>query len=170
MAGTPNKPIDDYPVVAEGDKPVVPPVEPGASLAAAVPADAPADVRAPLPAERLTFRPGKKPLSETIELEYPFEWNGELVESITVRRLTVAEVADIADVDFERFGLWAIYAAQAGLPVGVLRGLVEDDGDRFTAVSRGFLPRAFAVTLTTLAAGETPSSPTPASGAPTSPA
>lgn len=169
MATPPNKPIDAYPPVAPTEQPVLPPVDPDGAVP--VPPAADAEQAAPLPVERLAFRPGAKPLSEDVLLDWPFEWQGRVVDRVTVRRLTVAEVGDLADSgDLQRLGMWAFYAAQTGLPAGVLRGLIEDDGDRVTDANRRFLPSAFAATLTRLDDAAISSSPTTTSGEPTSPA
>jgi hypothetical protein len=170
-------PQDDLPPPIEATPsltPVIPP--PGspdaarrAGAASAAPVQA-APVAAPLPLERLAFTGGRKPATETVPLDFPFERDGVLIEAVTVRRLTVADVADAVDgPDYAQHGIWALYAAQAGLPIGVLRGLDEDDGDRVLEVARRFLPRVFAAILAVTADAATSSMPTPESGAATSP-
>lgn len=167
MASGPTKPIESYPDVRPEERPALPPVDPAGAPTTAAAADA-----VPLPAERLAFRPrAGKAAEETVPLDYPFERDGVVIDSITVRRLTVAEVAEVADAgDAKALGMWAFYAVQTGLPVGVLRGLDEDDGDRVVEVARRFLPRAFRAMLNRSDGEETSSSPSPEPGAATSPA
>ncbi|RAI31234.1 hypothetical protein CH338_26205, partial [Rhodoplanes elegans] len=122
----------------------------------------------PLPAERLKF--AGRPREETITLDWPFERDGAVVETVTVRRLTVAEVAEVVDSGaLAEHGLWAIWATQAGLTIGELRGLDEDDGQRVTEVADRFLPRAFAAVSGGSSAANG-SAVSPPSGAATSPA
>lgn len=171
--------MDALPTPIEGSPALAPvPPPPGSpdharrqgGTSAAAPA-APAQKATPLPVERLAFRPVGRPLTETVTLDYPFEWKGELVSSITVRRLTVAEVSELVEGGaFETERMWAIYAAQSGLPAGVLRGMMEDDGDRVVEANRRFLPRAFAETLNRTDAAATSSPSIPETGDPTSPA
>ncbi|MDC7787374.1 phage tail assembly protein [Rhodoplanes tepidamans] len=137
-----------------------------AGAAPATQTPAPAAAR-PLPAERLAFKGRAR--EEVIALDWPFERDGNVVETITVRRLTVAEVAEVVDSGaLAEHGLWAVWAAQAGLTVGELRGLDEDDGGRVTEACNRFLPRVFAATLAGTADAATSSGPTSATGAPMS--
>jgi hypothetical protein len=166
MTTRPDKPIESYPVVAEADRPTLPPADapPPAGETTAAPADK------PLPFERLSFVAGKS-VEEVVPLDFPFKWQGRTVASVTVRRLAAFEVAQVAESEeFASAGMWAIYGTQSGLPAGVIRGMMEDDCDRVVEVNRRFLPRAFRETLNRLDAAASPSSATPESGAPTPPA
>jgi hypothetical protein len=164
MASRPDKPIETYPVVADADRPPLPPADAAAPVAVAAAAER------PLPFERLSFVRSKA-TEEVVPLDFPFEWQSRTVDSVTVRRLAAFEVAEVAESeDFAAAGMWAIYAAQSGLPAGVIRGMMEDDCDRVVEVNRRFLPRAFREMLNRSDAAATPSSATPESGAPTPPA
>lgn len=80
----------------------------------------------------------------TIELEHPFHFEGDLVETITVRRLLVGEVGELVDsMPKDRVDNFEIYGAMTGLPAPVLRGLVDVDGERVVAAAYDFLPRLF---------------------------
>jgi hypothetical protein len=92
----------------------------------------------------LEFVGEKKPRVE-IPLAYPFRWNGVVVETIVVRRLTVAEVGAFwdglpDDGSYERSDL---YGVMCGLPGEVIRALPDVDGLRVTEVCFDFLPRVF---------------------------
>jgi hypothetical protein len=167
----PTGPIGSYPEVAAEEQPPVPTVDPPTTASAEGSAGGvvPGPAELPAPA-RLIFRGNTKPLVEVIALDFPFEWEGRLVDSVTVRRLTVAEVAEAVDQDeFEQHGIWAVFAAQCGLPVAVLRGMIEDDGARVMDANHRFLPRAFAAIVAHAENAATASVRTPASGAATSP-
>lgn len=79
-----------------------------------------------------------------IPLKFPFNWQGNPVRTISVRRLTTGEVGNIidkrpADVP-DNFD---IYGAMTGLPASVLRGLISDDGELVAEACYDFLPRYF---------------------------
>ncbi|KZM49444.1 phage tail assembly protein [Labrenzia sp. OB1] len=79
-----------------------------------------------------------------VPLSHPFKWSGRTVKSITVRRLTVAKVGQIASKMRDgKLDLYEIYAAQTGLPAAVLRGLMDDDGDAVSERCLDFFPRVF---------------------------
>ncbi|MFA7604693.1 MAG: hypothetical protein WCY29_16980 [Novosphingobium sp.] len=98
--------------------------------------------RPPLPAERLKFM---RDAQVAIALEYPFERDGVLVETITLRRLTVIEVGEVFDALADNFDFYDIYAAMADQPAAVLRGLIDVDGEKVAEVGYSFLPRRFRV-------------------------
>jgi len=98
--------------------------------------------RPPLPAERLKFM---RDAQVAVPLEYPFERDGVLVETITLRRLTVIEVGEVLDALPENFDFYDIYAAMADQPAAVLRGLIDVDGEKVAEVGYSFLPRRFRV-------------------------
>ncbi|GJD93347.1 phage tail assembly protein [Methylobacterium iners] len=79
-------------------------------------------------------------------LQYPFLWEGAEVRSLTVRRLTVAEVGAVISSMPEGapYDLYDFLAAMAGYPAPVLRGLIDDDGTELLAAARPLLPRAVA--------------------------
>ena len=76
-----------------------------------------------------------------IPLQYPFRFNGNEVHTITVSRLRIGDVDRfIQRAQGGSFTTFDIYAAMTGLPVGVLRGLIDLDGDTVTEVCFDFLP------------------------------
>lgn len=99
-----------------------------------------APAAAPPVAARLEFV-GDKAWTKVVPLEFPFRLNGEIVSSVTLRRLTTAEIGEVVDRLGDKFGRWDLVAAMAGLPVEVLRGLEGGDGDEVMEAGFGFLPR-----------------------------
>lgn len=111
----------------------------GKAATSAEPAAA-TEKRPPLPAERLKFMRDAQVL---IPLEYPFERDGGVVDSITMRRLTVIEVGEVFDALPEDFDFYDIYAVMADQPAAVLRGLIDVDGEKIAEIGYSFLPRRF---------------------------
>lgn len=79
---------------------------------------------------------------QKVPLKHPFRWKGQVVDFITVKRLTLGQV----DIFVRRaaktsFSTFDIYAEMTGLPADVLRGLVDEDGDAVVDVAYDFLPR-----------------------------
>ena len=97
-------------------------------------------IRRKQPVERLEFLQNAE---TTIPLAYPFRRNGEVVDKITMRRLTVGELGDVIDSLPDNFDNYDIYAAMCGLPSAVLRGLIDVDGDKIMEIGYDFLPRLF---------------------------
>jgi len=124
---------------------------------AKAPAPAAAAKRALPPPATLAFLPGR---SIDVILECPFEWGGRVVEAVEVRRLTVAEVGEVVEQHGDTAVLYDFYAAMTGLPVAVLRGLVDDDYQAVAEAAFGFLPRdirtAFSFSPSGAAGGNTP--------------
>ena len=126
----------------------MPPIEKWGELdnsggsAAATPARTAAD-QPERPREKLNFT-GATP-EVRIPLEYPFTHEEfGLVETVTVRRLTVGEVGLL--IDARRANApdnFDIYAAMTGLPAPVLRGLIDVDGEAVAGAAYDFLPRVF---------------------------
>lgn len=92
----------------------------------------------------LEFVGDSLPVAE-IALRYPFRWQGETVRTITVRRLTVAQMGAFweglpDDGTYERSDL---YGVMCGLPGKVIRALPDVDGSRVTRACFDFLPREF---------------------------
>lgn len=85
---------------------------------------------------------GGKLWSKTVPLDFAFELEGRVVSGITVRRLTTAEIGDVADQLGTAFTRWDLGAAMTGFPVEVLRGLEAGDGDAVMEVVIDFLPKA----------------------------
>lgn len=80
--------------------------------------------------------------AKTIPLGFPFRHAGAEIRSIRIRRLTVTEVAAWAKENAAgRADAFDLYAAMAGLPAAVLRGLEADDGARLMEAAHDFLPR-----------------------------
>lgn len=84
------------------------------------------------------------PLTE-IPLHYPFRWAGETVSTITVRRLTVAQMGAFWDglPDDGAYERSDLYGVMCGLPGKVIRALPDVDGSRVTRACFDFLPREF---------------------------
>lgn len=76
-----------------------------------------------------------------IPLQHPFRLNGSEVHTITVRRLRIGDVDRfIQRAQGGSFSTFDIYASMTGLPSGVLRGLIDVDGDAVTEACFDFLP------------------------------
>ncbi|MGF3028018.1 phage tail assembly protein [Methylobacterium aquaticum] len=138
----PDKPLDRYPLA---EMPALPPE--GAPGEAPTPA-APAPAAAPVPRPAVVALDFLDPaaIRTDIPLEYPFRHEGREVRSVTVRRLTTAEVGAVIEAIPEgaNYDLYDFVAAMSGLPAPVLRGLIDDDGAEVLARARPFLPRAVA--------------------------
>ncbi len=79
-----------------------------------------------------------------VPIDHAFNWDGKKIDAIYVRRLTVAQVGQLASkLQAGVSDRYDIYAAQTGLPAAVLRGLMDDDGDAVTEKCQDFFPRAF---------------------------
>ena len=79
-----------------------------------------------------------------VPLVHAFNWQGKKIDAIYVRRLTVAQVGQLASkLQGGAFDRYDIYAAQTGLPAHILRGLLDDDGDAVTEKCQDFFPRVF---------------------------
>ncbi|PVB59727.1 phage tail assembly protein [Labrenzia sp. 011] len=115
------------------------------AAAAAAPETKPAPPpEAPVDIADLDFLSDPATRLAEIPLSHPFKWCGRTVKSITVRRLTVAKVGQIASrMRDGKLDLYEIYAAQTGLPAAVLRGLMDDDGDAVSERCLDFFPRVF---------------------------
>ncbi len=85
---------------------------------------------------------GGKPWERHVPLDFPFVWEGREIATITVRRLTTAEMGAIVERHGADFDQWDIFAVMTGLPAAVLRGLESGDGDAVTEVAYDFLPRS----------------------------
>lgn len=117
------------------------PLPPAALVEEMVANDAPAVRKPPREVAVLTFA-GTKAMAVEVPLDFPFYWDGALVETVTVRRLTTQAVTDLADRLGTEIELFDVYGAMTGLPPSVLRGLEATDGTRVTEVAYDFLPRA----------------------------
>lgn len=79
---------------------------------------------------------------QQVPLKHPFRWKGEVVDVVTVKRLTLGQVdAFVRRAAKTSFSTFDIYAEMTGLPADVLRGLVDEDGDAVVDVAYDFLPR-----------------------------
>lgn len=105
---------------------------------APTPASDPAPVL-PAQAEVLAFIGGSH--MRTVPLKHAFCWGDRLVDAVTVRRLTLGELEALLGRN-ANVSLIEVYALMAGLPVGVLRGLIDEDGDAVTDAAYDFLPRS----------------------------
>lgn len=84
---------------------------------------------------------GAKRQKVDVALQFPFIWEGQTIEVITVRRLLTFEFNEIAE-DGSAFTQMDIYGKMTGLPAAVLRGLDAEDGARVIEVAYDFLPQA----------------------------
>lgn len=79
-----------------------------------------------------------------VPLQHAFRLDGKTISSVRVRRLTVAEVGRIVrNMSKPGWDRYEIYSAQTGLPAPVLRGLLDDDGDKVTEKCADFFPHFF---------------------------
>ncbi len=144
-------------VGAEPPAAPAPPAQP-ASAAPSVPVAAEAPAPAPV-ARFLT----DKPRQTSVDLDWPLELDGVAYRTVTVRRMTVAEVGAfmdrVKDVGQSQVVRLPMFADEHGapLPDALWDALDADDSDRLNQVASGFLPARFR--------GGTPApSSTPASG------
>ena len=81
----------------------------------------------------------------TFTLRFPFRWQGERVNSITVRQLTTAQVGKImtATPANKAPELMDLYAAMTGLPAKVLRAIPATDMSPIIDKAYDFLPPYF---------------------------
>lgn len=127
-------PIDTTPSL----KPVVPPPDAPDAAAGGVspvevpPRAAPRPQVAALEFEGVRFR--------DVPLEFPFTWDGQRVDVVTVRRLLTRQVAELCP-DGNAPDVFEVYAAMTGLPAPVLRGMDSDDGQAVAGAAWDFLPR-----------------------------
>ena len=103
---------------------------------------------APAPASNLSPPPATAAVldfvgashSKSVQLKYPFRLGGAVIDQITVRRLTIGEL-EVLVSGANGLSYMAVYAVMTGLPVEVLRGLIDEDGDAVTEAAYDFLPR-----------------------------
>ena len=78
-----------------------------------------------------------------LTLQHPFMRDGVTVSAITVRRLRIGDIDRfIKRARTGSFSTFEIYAEMTRLPVDVLRGLIDEDGDAVTDACYDFLPRS----------------------------
>ncbi|OCP17426.1 MULTISPECIES: hypothetical protein [unclassified Ensifer] len=79
----------------------------------------------------------------TVQLAHKFRFNGELVETVTIKRLTIGQVSTFIQEHADKpFTTFDVYAVMTGLSASVLRGLIDEDGDLVTDAAYSFLPLA----------------------------
>lgn len=84
----------------------------------------------------------------SISLEYPLEVDGVVVDAINLRRMSAAQVVELADVETrEGFDDAALFAMVCDQPAEVLRNLDADDWLTFREAVLDFLPRRFRAAL-----------------------
>ncbi|MCF4125053.1 phage tail assembly protein [Methylobacterium sp. SyP6R] len=155
----PDRPLELYP---EAEMPALPPEgAPGEAPAPAAPAPVAPPASRPEAAVLDFLDPAA--IRTDIPLDYPFRHEGREVRSITVRRLTTAEVGAVIEAIPEgaNYDLYDFVAAMSGLPAPVLRGLIDDDGAEVLAKARPFLPRAVAAIFYSPTSGSGGRSPSP---------
>ena len=80
---------------------------------------------------------------KTVPLLFPFLLDGDKVDQVRVRRLTLGDVDRVfASADFTLFD---IYGMMTGLAPAVLRGMDDDDAVTVTGACYDFLPRRLKV-------------------------
>lgn len=103
-----------------------------------------AAAQAPAPAEVATLEfVGDDLPEQTFPLKYPFRWQGERIDAITVRQLRTGQMGDVyRRVSAEKRGaeLYDFYAEMCGLPAAVLRALPAVDGEPIIDKAWDFLP------------------------------
>ena len=139
--------VPDTRTVKDGDIPLPPPEmwddfdNHAIPAAASAPSAASPARSAEKETARLVFT-GTAAWSKEVPLDFPFEWEGRVIDTITVRRLTTAEMGEVVTRAGGGFDQWDVFAAMTGLPAAVLLGLEAGDGDMVTEVAWDFLPRA----------------------------
>lgn len=87
-----------------------------------------------------------------VELTYPVESGGRLIDRVMIRRLTVAQVVNfmvelkaLQKVDPEATARWPMYYDINGdvMPDAVIDALDDDDGSKIEEIIADFLPRRF---------------------------
>lgn len=96
---------------------------------------------------------GGKPREQVVELDWPMEFDGKIYERVTIRRLTVAEIAAFTEHAMKEGNPWP---AMFDLPREVLEALDPDDQDRIADVALDFLPRRLRTLAESQAAEQTP--------------
>lgn len=92
---------------------------------------------------------GDKSRVETVALDWPLSYGGKTYASITLKRMTTAEVADFIDrmrkAGEAATARFPIFVDEAGAPIPdeVMDGLDADDMDRLNERAANFLPRRF---------------------------
>ncbi len=129
--------LSNAPMLQPGDVPLPPEGADGEANASAKP------VRRRKPYAKLDFLDPAQ-VSASIALAFPFRLDGVEIRTLTARMLSVGEMRDVG-VGMEETGdddVDVVYAAMVGLPVEVLRGLMDEDLDRVVTACAPFLPRA----------------------------
>lgn len=139
-----SKPLEDYPKADLSD--------------VTLPPDAPEEPKAPKAAPRpapefavLEFL-DPSAVSKRVPIDFPFKWDGQNVTAVTVRRLSLAEVAVTMEAcqAADDGDLTPFYAAMIGLPAPVLRGMIEQDGQKVVDACTPFLPPAIGALVSLL--------------------
>jgi hypothetical protein len=87
-----------------------------------------------------------------VQLTYPIESGGRIIDRVMIRRLTVAQVANfmmelkaLQKVDAEATARWPMYCDINGdvMPDAVIDALDDDDGSAIEEIISDFLPRRF---------------------------
>lgn len=89
-----------------------------------------------------------KPRSETVALDWPIELDGKVVETVTISRLSVAQVerffAEYADLkERDPAAASKLQLPMCDVDPAVIAMLDDDDGVRVSEVIARFLPRRF---------------------------
>ena len=82
------------------------------------------------------------PIMRLVPLDFPFRWDGQIVENIPVRRLSAGQVDQFLKDHPNGFSSFDVYAAMTGYPAAVLRGLIAEDSEKVTDAALDFLAPA----------------------------
>lgn len=132
-------------LAAEGEVPLPPPEMfeqlDNSEPATTDPEPRPAVARTKAEVAVLEFVGAEKPWRE-IPLRFPFRWEGRVVDTLLVKRLSVEQIRDYIDSlrDDEAVDRHDVYGLMCGLPGKVIRALPDPDGDHVCEVCFDFLP------------------------------
>lgn len=115
----------------------------GEAAEAAPAAPEPAEPAAPKEVEKLDFCEPEM-VFKTVPLDFPFNWDGRRIDTVTVRKITGAELGDFSDL-LTKPGAdrtdWAGFMAD--VPAKVIRGMEAGDCLKVVEAAIGFLPQRF---------------------------
>ncbi len=102
---------------------------------------------------KIEFAPNDRPRFRDVPLDFPLLVDGETVDTVTVRRLTAAEVGEMQDaMGVDGFQFERLMAAFTDQPQEVLDALDQDDFAEVSETVLDFLPERMRAEL--IAAGE----------------
>ncbi len=99
-------------------------------------------VETPEPVREIAQLDFVDPIMRLVPLDFPFRWDGQIVENIPVRRLSAGQVDQFLKDHPNGFSSFDVYAAMTGYPAAVLRGLIAEDSEKVTDAALDFLAPA----------------------------